>query len=260
MRKKQTALVDRQHMHIQSSIDDEDDDDNDNEIDEEDDQDEDEEDPADDEDDEPGTPISGKCPKLSNIYDFLVMERSTLTPADLEGVDLSALLDSLGVNRSWSDHVPHDFTVAVFAFAHTRVLSPEQAKALCELYDDDHDFVKAAWEVYCVQSDLDDFIDTMLRIIRNVDLENEDRTSSETKQFLVTANKEATAAVKNAKLDLLKHSLEMMVKQQMLSANNATGLFERSLKGDTMVDAAIENYAKDRDVNEFLETLQILGN
>ena len=189
----------------------------------------------------------------------LVLEHSSLTPADLEGVDLSALLDSLGVRRSWSDHVPHDFTVAVFAFAHTRVLSPEQAKTLCELYDDDHDFVKAAWEVYCVQSDLDDFIDTMLRILRNVEFETNDQTSSESKQFLVEANKEATAAVKNAKLDLLKHSLEMMVKQQMLSANHATGLFERSLKGDTMVDAAIENYAKDRDVNEFLETLQILG-
>ena len=139
------------------------------------------------------------------------------------------------------------------------MLSPEQAKTLCELYDEEHDFVKAAWEVYRVQLDLDDFIDTMLRIIRNVNLEKKHQTSNESKQSLFAANKEATAAVKNAKLDLLKHSLEMMVKQQMLSAKNAAGLFERSMKGDTMVDAAIENYAKDRDVNEFLETLQILG-
>ena len=238
------AIAERQHMNIQNSIDDDDDD-------------------ADDEDDNDGDADEEDEPDENpeeEEQEGLVREQSTLTPSDLEGVDLSALLDSLGVTRSWSDRVPHEFTVAIFAFAHTRVLSPEQAKALCELYDADYDIVKAAWEVYCVQSDLDDFIDTMLRIIRDVDLtKNHNKTPKDSKESLITANKEATAAVKNAKLDLLKHSLKMMVKQQMLSANNAAGLFERCLKGDTMVDAAIENYAKDRDVNEFLDTLQILG-
>jgi hypothetical protein len=51
----------------------------------------------------------------------------------------------------------------------------------------------------------------------------------------------------------------MMVKQSMLSAQQGADVYERALHGDSLLDAAIESYAKDRDVSEFLETLQILG-
>jgi hypothetical protein len=102
----------------------------------------------------------------------IIESSSRLTPNDLVAVDLAALLESLGVTRTWSSSVPHEFTIAVFAFAHTRVLLPSQASALCELYDADYDVIKGAWEVYCVQHDLDDFIDTMLRIVRDINLED----------------------------------------------------------------------------------------
>ena len=67
-------------------------------------------------------------------------------------------------------------------------------------------------------------------------------------------------AVRVAKRDLLKHSLEMMVKQELCSADHAARLFERAVRGDVLVDAAIEAYASDKDVVEFLDTLQILAN
>ena len=67
-------------------------------------------------------------------------------------------------------------------------------------------------------------------------------------------------AVKSAKRELLKHSLEMMVKQELCSADHAARLFERAVRGDVLVDAAIEAYASDKDVVEFLDTLQILAN
>jgi hypothetical protein len=40
----------------------------------------------------------------------------------------------------------------------------------------------------------------------------------------------------------------------------AETLLKRSLKGDASVDAAIDNYASERDVGEFLKTLQRLAN
>jgi hypothetical protein len=63
-----------------------------------------------------------------------------------------------------------------------------------------------------------------------------------------------------AKRELLKHSLEMMVKQGLVTTAAATGLNERALRGDALTDAAIDNYAADRNVMEFLDTLQILAN
>ena len=70
---------------------------------------------------------------------------------------------------------------------------------------------------------------------------------------------EAQAAVSSAKRDLLKHSLEMMVKQGIATSDGASKLFARYQTGDALVDAAIEQYAEDRNVKEFLETLQILS-
>jgi hypothetical protein len=51
----------------------------------------------------------------------------------------------------------------------------------------------------------------------------------------------------------------MMVKQSLATAEGAANLYHRALKGDALVDAAIEAYAADKDVAEFLDTLQILA-
>ena len=230
-------------------------------------------------------------------------EEEVLSVSDLEGVDLVALLTSLGVEASWSSAVPEDFCIAVFAFAHTGVLTPSQASALCDLYDADYDLVRAAWEVFRLQRDLSDFIDTMLRVLRDVKLENQSNTTAtsndhngnnaedssfasfsvgsstnvspprspstststatNTPQTTIASSKEAavnaSSAVRAAKQDLLKHSLEMMVKQGILTAASASGLFERSLEGDALIETAIESYAKDRNVTDFLDTLQVLA-
>ena len=50
------------------------------------------------------------------------------------------------------------------------------------------------------------------------------------------------------------------MKQNLTSAVSADRLIERYSQGDALVDAAIEAYAADRDVNEFLDTLHILAN
>jgi hypothetical protein len=75
-----------------------------------------------------------------------------------------------------------------------------------------------------------------------------------------SGREDALAAVAAAKRELLKHSLEMMVKQGLVTTAAATGLNERALRGDALTDAAIDNYAADRNVMEFLDTLQILAN
>jgi hypothetical protein len=46
----------------------------------------------------------------------------------------------------------------------------------------------------------------------------------------------------------------------MLFSTGADSILERSMEGDVGVDAAIESYATERDVGEFLENLQRLAN
>jgi hypothetical protein len=60
-----------------------------------------------------------------------------------------------------------------------------------------------------------------------------------------------------AKLDLLQQTLELMCKQGLVEKDKADRLLLRAEKGDLMVDRAIEAYAHDRDVIEFVDTLQV---
>lgn len=83
------------------------------------------------------------------------------------------------------------------------------------------------------------------------------KAASPSAQSALDRKKEAMAAVTAAKRDLLKHSLEMMVKQGILKNESASALFVRYQEGDALAEAAIDAYAADRNVAEFLDTLQV---
>jgi hypothetical protein len=213
---------------------------------------------------------------------------------------LSRLLHSLNVTNVWQNTVPTKFVYIVFNATQKRLLSIGQCRALCDLFQAQYDLVRAAWEVYNVQNDTFDFIDTLKRVVRdltfqddgNVNLsmnnnedevptagasgnddDDDDDDQSETKDIVQVmretesrakeakeAKSNALAAVAEAKRELLKHSLEIMVKQGLVTTQAASNLYERALKGDPLTDAAIEGYAGDRNIMEFLDTLQILAN
>ena len=201
-------------------------------------------------------------------------------------------LAGLGVQNTWDSSVPERFIVAVFATAQKGLLTIGQARALCDLYQARYDLVLAAWEVFTVQGDVPDLMDTLLRIVRGLNFNNsgelvdsknlyetesqseeESEEESEEDEEEESSNRDsapaanasdverrevAIKAVAQAKHDLLRHSLEMMVKQGIAPADKAAALFKRALEGDLLVDAAIEAYANDRNVADFLDTLNIL--
>ena len=206
---------------------------------------------------------------------------------------LGRLLSSLNVTNVWQNTVPTKFVYTVFSATQKRLLSIGQCRALCDLFQSQYDLVRAAWEVFNVQDDTFDFIDTLKRIVRDLNFQDDgnvnlsvgyDATNEEdqsdpesetpkTKDIVQvmkeTENKakearemksNALAAVAEAKRELLKHSLEIMVKQGLVTTQAASTLYERALKGDPLIDAAIEGYAGDRNIMEFLDTLQILAN
>ena len=193
---------------------------------------------------------------------------------------LDDILSSLGVQNSWSSTVPSRFILAVFAAAQKGLLGVGQARALCDLYQAKYDLVRAAWEVYNVQGDVVDFTDTLRRIVRDLNFRDDGNVqvtsspSTQQAQKVFDAVKEskdrteeayynkqeAVEAVVEAKQELLRHSLEMMVKQEIIGGEAAQSLFDRACKGDPLTDAAIEAYASDRNIMEFLDTLQILAN
>lgn len=207
---------------------------------------------------------------------------------------LTEMLGSMGVDNAWQGTVPPRFILAVFAAAQRRLLTVGQSRALCDLYQAQYDLVRAAWEVFNVQGDVVDFTDTLRRIVRDLNFREDGNvrmsqgpsetaaarpstsrgqgTQSEAQvmeavregqaqtQAAENGRADALAAVAAAKRELLKHSLEIMVKQGLVTTAAATGLYERALRGDPLTDAAIDSYAADRDIMEFLDTLQILAN
>lgn len=243
-----------------------------------------------DDEDSPTSSDDNSQPKLN-----IPAERSPV--GDLEApqscdspTQLSRLLSSLNVTNVWQNTVPTKFIFTVFSATQKRLLSIGQCRALCDLFQAQYDLVRAAWEVFNVQDDTFDFIDTLKRIVRdlnfqdngNVNLsvaddvcENDvDSDNNNSSKDIVQVMKEtenrakeareaksnALAAVAEAKRELLKHSLEIMVKQGLVTTQAASNLYERALKGDPLTDAAIEGYAGDRNIMEFLDTLQILAN
>lgn len=216
-------------------------------------------------------------------------------PFTIKDISLSAILSSLGLENRWT--APEAFLKAIFIAVIHRQLSLAQGTAACDLYA--YDLIQAAWEVFQVQEDEDDFIDSVRRIVRDV---SEGKSAAQSGKSAQTQGKSASAqsgksaqsapssqssstssnaspksatamaeeliasrrqdalkAVQAAKGQLLIHSVEMLVKQGLLAQSNAQSLLDRYAAGDAMVDAAIETYASDRDVVEFLDTLQILG-
>eukprot|EP01038_Epipyxis_sp_PR26KG_P012570 gene12570-16858_t len=224
-------------------------------------------------------PSSKTQAKSSNSEDDEEEEEEDFT---LENISLDSILSSLNVKNIWEKSVPEKFILSVFVASIRQQISVAQAKALCDLFHADYDLVHSAWEVFTVQNDTIDFIDTLRRVVRDLDTDEQNADKYETKGTLATSNgvangktidqnaaakqldaekrQEAIAAVAAAKRDLLKHSLEMMVKQGLTTAQGASGLYARYLNEDVLVEAAIDTYANDRDVSEFLDTLQILAN
>ena len=191
---------------------------------------------------------------------------------------LDEVLESMNVKNTWSTTVPSRFILAVFAAAQKDLLGVGQARALCDLFQAKYDLVRAAWEVYNVQGDVVDFTDTLRRIVRDLNFREDGNVhlsnSNEDPNDVIKAMKEskdrtdaafhnkqeALFAVAEAKQELLRHSLEMMVKQGIVSPDAAQTLYKRAAQGDALTDAAIEAYASDRNIMEFLDTLQILAN
>jgi D-ribose pyranose/furanose isomerase RbsD len=213
-------------------------------------------------------------------------QSDNFTPDEIEApqscdspTQLGRLLSSLNVTNVWQNTVPTKFVYTVFSATQKRLLSIGQCRALCDLFQSQYDLVRAAWEVFNVQDDTFDFIDTLKRIVRDLNFQddgnvnlsvgydeaaNDDQSDPEsepkTKDIVQVMKSNALAAVAEAKRELLKHSLEIMVKQGLVTTQAASTLFERALKGDPLIDAAIEGYAGDRNIMEFLDTLQILAN
>ena len=173
------------------------------------------------------------------------------------------------MSNTWENYVPQRFLSIVFAAAQGKLFSINQAKALCDLFQAKYDFVLSAWEVFTIQGDVGDLVDTLLRIVRDIKVDpaksspgsnKVSLSKNETEKSQFNTQKEAMEAVTNAKRELLKHSLDMLIKQGYTTVDRSNVLLDRAVKGDALIEAAIEQYSGDRNIAEFLETLTILAN
>jgi precorrin-6B methylase 1 len=62
--------------------------------------------------------------------------------------------------------VPKEFMVIVSNAVRHNALSAEQGAELCEMLASGDPCLSAAWEVFLIEKDMADFVDTLLRISR----------------------------------------------------------------------------------------------
>jgi hypothetical protein len=194
---------------------------------------------------------------------------------------LDSLLSAMGETNRWAGSVPSRFVLAVFAAAQKKLLAVGHASGLCDLFQIGNELVHAAWEVFNSQGDVIDFIDTLRRIVKfavQEAAEDQDDSSEDTLPRMIGSPKQkrsevttfdveeterqredAQEEVASAKRDLLKHSLDLLSKQGLISAEAAVLLFRQSLEDSSETDLAIETYAANKDMMEFLKTLMNLA-
>ena len=142
-------------------------------------------------------------------------------------------------------------------------ISYEEEAYLVDLIEERNPYLVDAFGAYEKCGDLNDLKQTMIQVAQTLYLEPGARNSKETgvtESPPAMTEREAYEAIANAKQELLKHSLDMLVKQNKTSQDDADSLMKRAIKGYTLVDAAIDQYAQDKDLPDFLETLSILAN
>ena len=203
-----------------------------------------------------------------------------------QDIDLAKVLRHYGIeSNAWVGKVPQGFVVTVFRAVQHGLFTVGQARALCDLFEAGYDMVRAAWYVYRAMSDVRDFIDTLRRIIREFNFDasgdvvlSEDvllsastaaasdraaavaKANEAQKQSDSERRRAAMEDINTAKRTLLTHTLDMLVAQKITTQQGADALLERQRDGDVLVDAAIESYAGDHDIAEFLDTLALLAN
>ena len=66
-------------------------------------------------------------------------------------------------------------------------------------------------------------------------------------------------AIKEAKQELLKHSLDLMVSTNLIEEEDATRLYKMTEQPYSLVDSVIDTYAQNKDVGEFMKSLKLLA-
>lgn len=114
--------------------------------------------------------------------------------------------------------------------------SADDQKRLTELYEESNRAVRVAWEIYQVDQDLDGFIDTLQRILRNRYLTN----------TTPSLNREKAA---------LRSVISQMQLDGAIAEVDETYLMTLVSENNPIIIAAFEAYMVDQDIGDLVETL-----
>jgi hypothetical protein len=123
-------------------------------------------------------------------------------------------------------------------------LTNAQAERLQKLHRGGHEMVVAAWEVFRLEESLDDLMDTLVRVLRLDEEENE---------------AEAEAGLPTAARSTLLEVVSKMVEGGQLEAEGGERLAKLVEEGNPVMHAAFEAFEADHDIAELLDTLQLVA-
>jgi hypothetical protein len=124
-------------------------------------------------------------------------------------------------------------------------LSDAQATRLQDLYRGKHEMVVAAWEVFRLEESLEDLMDTLIRVLRLDEEENE--------------NGVADAGLPADARDTILEVVSKMVQGGQLTADGGERLASLVEEGNPVMQAAFEAFEADHDIDELLDTLQLVA-
>jgi hypothetical protein len=90
-------------------------------------------------------------------------------------------------------------------------------------------------------------------------LKEELAMNEEEKLKVLKSKEEALKAIEDAKSELLTHTFEMMLKNDMITPGGAEKLKTYSSEKNSVIDMIIDTYASNRDVNLFIRSLQAVA-
>lgn len=212
------------------------------------------------------------------VKNFASLFTSPQSVQQLRSGNMDKLAEVLGIQvKQLEPHVPQDFlNLLIFAFFQgEEIFSQTEIFTLIKYYLQKNELVLSAWEVFNVQHDVADLFDTLKRILPKQNATpaaasaapaspSSNKTTASattspskaaTSESLEARRAQALEAVNKAKKELLTHTLDMMIKQNLLTKSQADILIKKYSEGDNFLDNTIETYSSNKNIVEFLTNL-----
>jgi hypothetical protein len=195
-----------------------------------------------------GTLIETKSPNLRSAWTQFEedQDRKQLVESILAAIDHSNIDDMDNEEAVLPDQ---PFVGVMGQFLEMGVLNPQAAERMVEEFEQGNPVVLAAWEVFRLETDHSDFLDTLERVLGTLEPYEDEQTDDD---------EERGSIGYEGKSDLIA-VIENMEEERVLNSEDCVILMGLVQAEHNVMIAAYEAYMADDDLPELMDTLQMIA-